>query len=124
MTEHLFDAGKTTANVNIAESGYVASVANYRQTVLVALQEVQTGLDGLANLNAASQKAEAAAQSSGRALDIANARYTGGVDIYLNVISAQQTLLASQRQAVQIRGQQLVNAVFLVKAMGGGWTLS
>lgn len=121
MTEHLFDAGKTTANVNIAESAYVATVANYRQSVLVAMQEVQTGMDSLTLLAAASDRAQAAAQSSARALEIADARYTGGLDIYLNVITAQQTLLTSQRQAAQIQGQQLVNAVFLVKAMGGGW---
>ena len=121
MTEHLFDAGKTTANVGIAEAGYTAAVATYRQSVLVALQEVQTGVDSLAILNRAAEKADAAAVSSQRALDIANARYSGGVDIYLNAIAAQQTLLANQRQAAQIRGQQLANAVFLVKAMGGGW---
>ncbi|MET3106141.1 multidrug efflux system outer membrane protein [Oxalobacteraceae bacterium GrIS 2.11] len=120
-TEHLFDAGKTTANVKIAESSYVQTVANYRQSVLVAMQEVQTGIDSLTILNAASAKAEAAARSSEKVLDIANARYAGGLDIYLNVITAQQTLLANQRQALQIRGQQLANAVFLVKAMGGGW---
>lgn len=122
MTEHLFDAGKTTANVNIAESAYVAAAASYRQSVLVAMQEVQTGMNSLVILNTAGARAEAAAQSSERALDIANARYLGGLDIYLNVIAAQQTLLANQRQAAQIQGQQLTNAVYLVKAMGGGWT--
>jgi len=121
MTEHLFDAGKTTANVNIAESGWVAAVANYRQSVLVAMQEVQTGIDSQTLLAAASERARAAALSSGRAEELASARYSGGLDNSLSVITAQQTLLASQRQAAQIQGQQLVNAVFLVKALGGGW---
>jgi NodT family efflux transporter outer membrane factor (OMF) lipoprotein len=120
-TEHLFDNGKTTATVKIAESSYKATVASYRQSVLVAMQEVQTGIDSMAILNQAGNSATAAARSSEKALNIANARYSGGLDIYLNVITAQQTLLANQRQAVQIRGQQLANAVFLVKAMGGGW---
>lgn len=121
MTEHLFDAGRTTANVRIAEAGYTAAVATYRQNVLVALQEVQTGLDATAALQAATRSADAAAASSQRALDIANARYSGGIDIYLNVITAQQTQLGNQRQAVQLHGQQLANAVYLVKALGGGW---
>lgn len=120
-TEHLFDAGKTTANVAIAESSYQAAVANYRQTVLVAMQQVQTGIDSLSLLNRAGMQAAAAVQSSQQALQIATARYAGGVDIYLNVITAQQTLLNNQRIATQIHGQQLVNAVFLVKALGGGW---
>ena len=121
MTEHLFDNGKTTANVNIAESSYVAALANYRQSVLVAMQEVQTGMDSLAILQKANQTAQAAALSSATAYDIASARYNGGLDIYLNVITAQQSLLANQRQAAQIQAQQLINAVYLVKAMGGGW---
>jgi len=120
-TEHLFDAGKTTATVKIAESSYVASVASYRQSVLVAMQEVQTGVDSLTILNSAGSRAQAAASSSEKALDIATERYTDGLDIYLNVITAQQTLLANQRQAAQIHGAQLLNAVYLVKAMGGGW---
>ena len=120
-TEHLFDAGKTTATVQIAESSYVAAVASYRQSVLVAMQEVQTGVDSLAILTSANTSAQAAALSSAKALDIANARYTGGLDIYLNVITAQQTLLTNQRQAAQIQGAQLLNAIYLVKAMGGGW---
>jgi len=121
MTEHLFDAGKTTANVRIAESSYTATVASYRQSVLVAMQEVQTGMDSLAILDKANQTAQAAALSSARAYDIATARYNGGLDIYLSVVTAQQSLLANQRQAAQIQGQQLTNAVYLVKAMGGGW---
>ncbi len=121
MTQTLFDGGKTTANVNIAESAYNATVANYRQNVLVAMQEVQTGIDSIAILNYASKEAQAAARSSARVLELANYRYSGGLDIYLTVITAQQALLASQRQVVQIQGQQMTNAVFLVKALGGGW---
>ena len=54
--------------------------------------------------------------------DIASDRYKGGVDTFLDVITAQQSLLTNQRQAVQIQGQQLTTAVFLVKALGGGWS--
>ena len=59
--------------------------------------------------------------SSQRALDLANDRYTGGLDTYLDVITAQQSLLANQRQKVQIQGQQMSTSVYLVKALGGGW---
>ena len=59
--------------------------------------------------------------SAQRVLDLANARYTGGLATYLDVITAQQTLLADQRQLVQIQGQEMLTAVYLVKASGGGW---
>jgi outer membrane protein TolC len=54
-------------------------------------------------------------------LDLANDRYTGGLDTYLDVITAQQALLTNQRQAVQIHGQQILTSVYLIKALGGGW---
>jgi outer membrane protein TolC len=58
---------------------------------------------------------------SQRYLKIANDRYVGGLVTYLDVITAEQTLLTNQRLATQIAGQQLVTSVFLVKALGGGW---
>ncbi len=54
-------------------------------------------------------------------VDVANDRYAGGLTTYLDVITAQQTLLANQRQQVQIHGQRMLVAVYLVKALGGGW---
>jgi len=121
LTQNLFDAGKTRAGVKIAEASYTAAVANYRQTVLVAMQEVEDGIDGLALLGRAGMQAEASVRSSQRVLDLASDRYSGGLDTYLDVISAQQTLLSNQRQAVQINGQLLLTSVYLVKALGGGW---
>ena len=121
LTQTLFDNGKTNATVGFAESGYQSTLANYRQTVLVAMQEVQTGVDASTLLDAANKQAQSAVKSSARAFELANDRYNGGLDIYLNVITAQQALLASQRQAIQIQGQQMTNAVYLVKALGGGW---
>lgn len=121
VTQTLFDAGKTRAGVRIAEASYSAAVAGYRQSVLVAMQEVEDGIDGMAMLDRAGQQAEAGVRSAQRVLELANDRYSGGLDTYLDVITAQQALLANQRQAVQIHGQQMLTAVFLVKALGGGW---
>ncbi len=121
LTQTLFDGGKIGANVKIAEASYTAAVAGYRQSVLVALQEVEDGISGMALLGRAGNQAEASVRSAQRVLDLANDRYTGGLDTYLDVITAQQTLLANQRQAVQIHGQQMLTSVYLVKALGGGW---
>jgi len=117
----LFDGGKTNANVRFAQSAYTATVANYRQNVLVAMQELEDGMQGGVLLARARQQAQASVNSAQRVLTLANDRYTGGLATYLDVISAQQTLLSDQRQLVQIQGQQMLNAVYLVKAMGGGW---
>jgi multidrug efflux system outer membrane protein len=123
-SQTLFDAGKTRANVRFADADYIAAVASYRQTVLTAMEEVENGITGLATLERAERQASASVRSAQRAFDIATDRYKGGVDTYLDVITAQQTLLTNERQAVQIQGQQLTTAVFLVKALGGGWSLS
>ena len=122
VTQTVFDAGKTRANVRFATADYTAAVASYRQTVLTAMEEVENGITGLASLDRAVTEADASVTSAQQAFDLATARYKGGVDTYLEMITAQQVLLSNQRQAVQVRGQQFVTAVYLVKALGGGWT--
>ena len=123
-SQTVFDAGKTRAEVRFAHSDYDAAVAAYRQTVLTAMEEVENGITGLASLERAARQANASVDSAQRAFDIASERYKGGVDTYLDVITAEQILLTNQRQAAQIQGQQFATAVFLVKALGGGWTVA
>ncbi|MGB6309559.1 MAG: efflux transporter outer membrane subunit, partial [Steroidobacteraceae bacterium] len=121
-TQTLFDAGKTRANVRIANADYTAAVATYRKTVLSAMEEVENGITGLASLDRAATQADASVTSAQQAFDIATDRYKGGVDTYLEMITAQQVLLGNERQAVQVHGQQFATAVYLVKALGGGWS--
>jgi outer membrane protein, multidrug efflux system len=123
-SQTLFDAGKTRAQVRFANSDYGAAVAIYRQTVLTAMEEVENGITGLSSLERAAGQANASVESAQRAFDIASERYKGGVDTYLDVITAEQILLSNQRTAAQIQGQQFATAVFLVKALGGGWTVA
>jgi NodT family efflux transporter outer membrane factor (OMF) lipoprotein len=120
-TQTLFDAGRTRANVDFARAGYDASVATYRRTVLVAMQEVEDGITGVASLDRATAQANVAVASAQRVLDMSNARYEGGVATYLDVITAQQSLLSAQLQAAQLAGQRQLVATALVKALGGGW---
>jgi NodT family efflux transporter outer membrane factor (OMF) lipoprotein len=121
-TQTLFDAGRLQANTEFARSGYRAAVANYRQSVLTAMQEAEDGMTGYANLARAASEAGSAVKSAQRVYDLANDRYAGGLANYLDVITAQQALLANQRQQVQIVGQQMLVSIFLVKALGGGWS--
>jgi NodT family efflux transporter outer membrane factor (OMF) lipoprotein len=120
-TQTLFDAGRTRANVDFARAGYDVSVATYRRTVLTAMQEVEDGITGVASLDRATAQAQVAVASAQRVLDMADARYEGGVATYLDVITAQQSLLAAQLQAAQLAGQRQIVATALVRALGGGW---
>jgi NodT family efflux transporter outer membrane factor (OMF) lipoprotein len=117
----LFDGGRRAANVQYANEGYKATEANYRQTVLNAFQQVQDGITGLAVLDGAAKQSEEAVADAQRLLSLANDRYSGGLVAYLDVITAQQSLLNSKRQDAQIHGQQMTLSVALVKALGGGW---
>lgn len=119
VTQPLFDAGRADASVAIAQAGYQLAVANYRRTVLTAFQEVQDGISGAVSLDRAYAQAQLAEQSAQKVLQLANDRYEGGAASYLEVITAQQSLLTAQRQVAQLLGQRLLVTVFLVKALGG-----
>jgi NodT family efflux transporter outer membrane factor (OMF) lipoprotein len=121
VTEALLTGGRRRAQLDFAKSGYSASLANYRQTVLTAFQEVEDGISGLNVLAQAAQTQQQAVEAAQRALTIANDRYVGGLVSYLDVITAEQTLLDNKRLATQILGQQLTTSVTLIKALGGGW---
>ena len=124
VLQPIFNGGRNRANLALSRATYDESVANYRQSVLVAFQQVEDGLSGLALLDQAAKTQRAAVADSRRALDIANDRYVGGLTTYLDVITAQSTLLSNERLATQLLGQQMVTSVFLVKALGGSWDAS
>ena len=121
VLQPIFDAGRLNANVDFARGGYDVAVANYRRTVLTAMQEAEDGITGLAALDSATAQAQVAIASTARVLDLANARYEGGVATYLDVITAQQGLLNNERLSAQLQGQQLLTSIFLIKALGGDW---
>jgi outer membrane protein, multidrug efflux system len=121
VADAVLSGGRRKAQVDFAQSAYGASVAGYRQNVLNAFQEVEDGISGLSVLSQAAETQQLAVDAAQRALKIANDRYVGGLVTYLDVVTAEQTLLDNQRLATQILGQQLVTSVSLVKALGGGW---
>jgi NodT family efflux transporter outer membrane factor (OMF) lipoprotein len=121
FAQTIFDAGKRRAVTEQAWATYREDVANYRQTVLSAFQNVEDNLASLRILSTEIQQQDAAVSSSQRNLNLANDRYRLGIDSYLNVITAQTTLLGNQRQAITLRLNQLNATVQLIKALGGGW---
>ena len=124
ILQPIFNGGRNRANLAAARAVYDESVANYRESVLEAFQQVEDGLSGLTMLDRAAKTEQTAVEDSRRALDIANSRYVGGVTTYLDVITAQSTLLTNERLATQLLGQQMVTSIYLVKALGGGWDVS
>jgi outer membrane protein, multidrug efflux system len=121
LVQPLIEGGRLRANVDFARGGYDVSVANYREVVLTAMQEAEDGITGIAALDRATAQARVATESARRVLELASIRYEGGIAIYLDVITAQQALLNSERLAAQLQGQKLVTSVFLIKALGGDW---
>jgi NodT family efflux transporter outer membrane factor (OMF) lipoprotein len=122
--EPLIAGGRIHAQVERARGVYDESVANYRETTLTAFQQVEDALSGLNALASASESQQRAVDDADRSLTLANARYTGGLVTYLDVITAQEQVLTNERLATQLQGQRLVTSVLLVKALGGGWDAS
>lgn len=122
LSETLFDAGRRRGVTQQAWAAYEAAVATYRQTVLSAFQEVEDSLSTLRILGKELNEQDAAVMAAERYLRLANERYRLGIDSYLNVITAQTSLLSNQRTAISLRLERATASVQLVKALGGGWS--
>ncbi len=124
LSETVFDAGRRSAVSEQANAIYDETVANYRQTTLTAFQQVEDNLAALRVLQqeaAHQHEATVAAQS---AEQIFNNRYVGGLDTYLQVVTAQTTALANERNDIDIMRRQMDASVLLIKALGGGWNVT
>ena len=124
LAQTLFDAGLRKATVQQFRSAYDQQVANYRETVLTAFQQVEDNLASLRIISTEIQQQDTAVKSAEQNLAVATDRYRLGIDPYLNVITAQTTLLSNQQTAETIRMQEMVAAVQLIEALGGSWNNS
>jgi NodT family efflux transporter outer membrane factor (OMF) lipoprotein len=122
--QSLFDAGLRRATVMQFRAQYDETVANYRQSVLTGFQQVEDNLASLRILSVEIQHQDAAVQSAEKTLALARDRYKLGIDPYLNVITAQTSLLSNQETAVNLRIQQMTASAGLIEALGGGWNAS
>jgi NodT family efflux transporter outer membrane factor (OMF) lipoprotein len=119
--ETIFDAGLRRATMTQFTATYNADVAAYRQTVLTAFQQVEDNISSLRILSQQIARQHAAVLASEQFLEIAQARYQTGLDPYLNVVTAQTTLLSNQQAEVTLRVSEMSAAVQLIQALGGGW---
>jgi NodT family efflux transporter outer membrane factor (OMF) lipoprotein len=124
MLETIFDGGRRRATSEGALANYDATVANYRQTTLVAFQEVEDNLAAPRILeHEARQQREATAEAL-RGVEIFTNRYQGGADPYLQVITAETIALANERNEIDILRRRMDASVLLIKRLGGGWDVS
>jgi NodT family efflux transporter outer membrane factor (OMF) lipoprotein len=124
LVETIFSGGKRRAGVEQARASYDASVAEYRQSVLAALQEVEDDLAATRVLEEEARQEEVAVAASDRLLSLARTRYDGGITTYLEVVVAEATALTNRRAAVDLLTRRATASVDLVKALGGGWDAS
>jgi len=124
MSQTIFDAGRRRAVSEGATANYDGTVASYRQTALTAFQEVEDNLAALRILEKEAQQQREATVSAEESLQLFTNRYEGGVDNYLQVITAQTVLLTNQRNDIDIQRRRMDASVLLVKAVGGGWDTS
>jgi NodT family efflux transporter outer membrane factor (OMF) lipoprotein len=117
----IFTGGRNRAQFASARAAYAGIVAEYRQTVLAAFQDVEDQLAAQALLASRLDKERAALVSARRTLDISNNRYKAGVEAYLDVITAQTAALTHEQTVIQLGAQRLATSVSLIKSLGGGW---
>lgn len=124
LSETVFDAGRRAAVSEQANAGYDETVANYRQTTLNAFQQVEDNLVALRVLRQEAEHQHQATLAAQSAQQIFNNRYVGGLDTYLQVVTAQTTALQNERNEIDIMRREMEASVLLIKALGGGWTVT
>ena len=122
VTLPIFEGGRLRAGLRLSQATYEEMVANYRDTVLNGFAEVEDSLSAQTLLASQYDAVYAALLAARRELEIANNRYRDGLITYLDVATAENTTLNLEFSTVQLRGQQLVAAITLVKSLGGGWS--
>ena len=123
-TQTLFNGGLYRAQLHQYEAIYNADLATYRQTVLTAFQQVEDALVATRVYSQQILRQQEAVKSSQQFLDMEMQRYNTGVDPYVDVVTAQTTLLGNQVTLNSLQVEEMLSAVQLVQALGGGWDLS
>ncbi len=122
--ELLFDAGQRHAITDQARHTYEAQADGYRNTIFQAFNDVEDQLAALRILEQESAVEQRAVDAAQRSFDLSNKRYKGGVTSYLEVLTAEQTLLQDQVTAINIESRQFASSVSLIRALGGGWDVT
>jgi NodT family efflux transporter outer membrane factor (OMF) lipoprotein len=123
FSQYVFNAA-LKADLRQVVATYNGDVANYRQTVLTAFQQVEDFLSQTRILSQQIQQQRAAVDSAQKALDLEMGRYETGIDPYLDVVTSQNTVITNEQTLYSLQITQMTGAVQLVQALGGGWDAS
>ncbi|MHC1744164.1 MAG: efflux transporter outer membrane subunit [Syntrophobacteraceae bacterium] len=121
LTLPFFQGAQLSANLRQARAAHEEAVAKYRGTVLAAFADVENNLAGEHLLAREYEQIRGAIQSARKQMEIANNRYREGLVTYLEVATAQNAALTTERTGARLRGQQRLAVVALIKSLGGGW---
>jgi NodT family efflux transporter outer membrane factor (OMF) lipoprotein len=124
VSETVFDAGLRRATVRQFVEVYNADVASYRQTVLTGFQQVEDALSSVRILSQQLIRQQQAETSAQEFVTLEMARYQTGIDPYVDVVTAQTTLLTDRQSVASLRVQEMTASVQLIEALGGGWDRS
>jgi NodT family efflux transporter outer membrane factor (OMF) lipoprotein len=124
ISETVYDGGLRRATVNQYIATYNANVAAYRQSVLTAFQQVEDSLAAVRILSQQIRRQQEAVDSSQTFLRLESGRYENGIDPYIDVVTAQTTLLSNRQALAVLDIQQMTASVQLIEALGGGWDRS
>jgi NodT family efflux transporter outer membrane factor (OMF) lipoprotein len=123
-SEIIYDGGRRRSGVEQAQANYDATVATYRETTLEAFQQVEDNLAGLRILAREATQEKQAVEEAQHDVKLFTDRYEGGVNPYLEVVTAQTVELQNERNEIDILRRQMDASVLLIKALGGGWNVS
>ena len=118
----IFDGGLRRSTTQATIATFQAQAATYKQTTLTAFQQVEDNLAALRILAQEADQQHQATIAAQGAQRIFNNRYVGGIDTYLQVVTAQQTALQNERNELDIERRRMDDSVLLIKALGGGWS--
>ena len=124
LSETVYDGGLRRATVNQHIATYNANVAAYRQSVLTAFQQVEDSLAAVRILSQQIRRQQEAVDSSQTFLRLESGRYDTGIDPYIDVVTAQTTLLSNQQSLAVLEVEEMTASVQLIEALGGGWDRS
>jgi len=124
FSQTVYDGGLFRAELNQYVAIYNADVASYRQTILTAFQQVEDYLAAVRVYSNQVRQQQAAVQSAEQYVKLETARYDTGIDPYVDVVTAQTTLLTDKQTLATIQVEQMTAAVELIQALGGGWDTS
>lgn len=117
----IFDAGRLRAHLAGRDADYDLAVADYNRTLVQALRQVADGVSALGSLQAQTAAQRQALETARAAFELARQRYQAGIGNYLDVLAAQQQVLAADQGLARLQASARLAAVDLTQALGGGY---